>query len=900
MVHSREVRPSLDTYAPPTLRLGEADNPGPAVAGAAVTVGVYDVFEEGGLDETDEYADYIRTEEGLSVVQGGFHQPPYEDVWDDHDADLFVHAAFHGETGRAADLASSYSHDQPTIEEIGSAGYTAEEMTVMIREELEWERLLAEGTAPAGTPVLSSIVQPRRNSDGGIVVPQAQVESWGLDLGEQASALAVKYAGVSKLYAERIAAEKAKHGSGARRAPRSGYRCDPQPMAVAHPSDQPALEEEEVGAQLVDDVAVQSLAAEAASRAATLRGPANRPRGRRRRRAPASTEIWSINSSGRPQLLAAIVKAQSVGRGAICAILSQEHQARGPAVADLQADCRACSWRMAAAGATTGEGGGSSAGVGVATPAHVPSGLRPGWCTDVSPKGCPGRIAVHWVQAILPCGVLCISVYLFHSEGASPRNLAILDQALATARASECVWCMGLDANQSPEELLAWAAPLVQLSNGKLVAPDAPTHYPATGQAKTIDYFIMHSSLAMAVDSVHIVDLAAAKPHRVVGVRFKANDIPRLQTVLKTPRKFPRCRPVGCSRAPVAPPPGFADAIVTAVGSEHVEHAASDCWAQFVGAMEAELCGITDSWRGNAPDQRWCGRGAAAEYIQTPVLPTRTSCEHGKVDQRGVTYLWAENRLRELASLARYAARHGPLTGARLRQWTDIINKFTSPSSAISHIRSVDRQWDSLAVRVASYVDHPALAGDFFTISANWAQALVVRRKKVRELQLSRSWAAFKKKQCKEGAGALHALTKRVQERPDIVLEVCGKYTAAAQDVVNADLGEWQPVWHRLKGLSSTPWRRGDGASSPVAPRRPPPTPAALRKAAMSFKVTTAMGVDSVTPRHYAWLSDTLLTRLGELMAALTAVGIWPAQVSAAILHLIPKPAGGGDAPLEY
>jgi hypothetical protein len=61
----------------------------------------------------------------------------------------------------------------------------------------------------------------------------------------------------------------------------------------------------------------------------------------------------------------------------------------------------------------------------------------------------------------------------------------------------------------------------------------------------------------------------------------------------------------------------------------------------------------------------------------------------------------------------------------------------------------------------------------------------------------------------------------------------------------------------------------------------------------MSFKVRTATGVDSMTPRHYGWLSDVLLDRLGEFMVALMGIGIWPSQVSEAILHLIPKPAGG-------
>jgi hypothetical protein len=50
-------------------------------------------------------------------------------------------------------------------------------------------------------------------------------------------------------------------------------------------------------------------------------------------------------------------------------------------------------------------------------------------------------------------------------------------------------------------------------------------------------------------------------------------------------------------------------------------------------------------------------------------------------------------------------------------------------------------------------------------------------------------------------------------------------HTAAAQDVVDTDLGEWQPVWHRLRDLASTPWKQGEDRAALAVVRRPPPTP---------------------------------------------------------------------------
>ncbi len=870
-------------------RIGEALNPGPAV--------LYDATQEDGIDNIDDCADFFDDWHAPHPVPNTPFTHPPDDVWCDLEADDEIKAALVSQSDDGADTEThDYTHCQPYVQEVGDRmGYSSDEMRRMIKAELEWERVLAEGSSHFGPlPESLNIVAPVRNEDGGIVVPRGQVEEWDREREAMSAALADKCKQASRAYDIRMAAERAQRDANKRSKGHSSSAAKPAPEDPIDGFPTPPRIEEE------DDAIDHPFTATGggddqgvAARVPSLRGPRNRPRGRRRRSNNDSVEVWTLNSSGRPQLLAAVAAAQSAGGGRVCAILSQEHQARDAAIADLQADVGKYSWRIAVASATRGGGGGASAGVGVATPRHVPSGLRPGWSSDASPKAHPGRICIHWVQAVVPCGMLCISVYFYHTEGASPRNLSLLDHALAKARASECLWCLALDANQTPSELLAWAAPMVHMSNGKVLAPDVPTHYPAVGEARTIDFFIVHATLAAAVESVEVVDLAAAKPHRAVSLKLKACHIPRMQTTIRAPRRFPRHRPVGCGRSPVAPAEGYTKVISDAADTEELITAVDDCWSSFVSAMEAELCGLTDAWRGNAPDQRWCGRSHGVDFVQTPVLPSRSSREMGKVDQRGQTYLWAENRLRELAVLAQHARSHGPLTGARRRQWSSIVGKLTAPKSAITHVRQEDEQWGMLARRLKMYEGEPSSAVEFLTISANWSHALVLRRKKSREAELAKSWAAFKREQCSNGAGVLHALTKRVQDWPDVVVEVMGRATAAPQDVVDADLASWKSIWLRLAHLSSAPWRAPGPTSSPPVPTRPPPTPAAQRKAAATFKERTGIGVDGVAPRHYGWLSDTLLARLGELMAALMTAGIWPRQVSAAILHLIPKATGG-------
>lgn len=66
-----------------------------------------------------------------------------------------------------------------------------------------------------------------------------------------------------------------------------------------------------------------------------------------------------------------------------------------------------------------------------------------------------------------------------------------------------------------------------------------------------------------------------------------------------------------------------------------------------------------------------------------------------------------------------------------------------------------------------------------------------------------------------------------------------------------------------------------------------------LRKAARTFKPTTAAGVDGLVPSQFAWLSDELLSEVGKLYEACEGSGCWPSQAALALIHFIPKATGG-------
>ena len=120
---------------------------------------------------------------------------------------------------------------------------------------------------------------------------------------------------------------------------------------------------------------------------------------------------------------------------------------------------------------------------------------------------------------------------------------------------------------------------------------------------------------------------------------------------------------------------------------------------------------------------------------------------------------------------------------------------------------------------------------------------------------------------------------------------VQGQLIAAPQDVVELDMKAWNIIWQRGAGEAGTPWRSVEGDTE--WEQIPAPTAKELRAAARTFRPSTGMGIDGVVPKAYAWLSDCLLERIGEFMAAIERGGQWPEQVDEARIHLIPKATSG-------
>ena len=141
------------------------------------------------------------------------------------------------------------------------------------------------------------------------------------------------------------------------------------------------------------------------------REPAAAPK-RRRRKERGPAEIWCVNTSGRPQLERVVRAAKKQkGEAAVIAILNQEHQQSVDKMRDLQHWIKKEEWEGGGANAVTTDRDGTSAGVMIAVPKGVAMGVNEGLKCDRSPKEAPGRLAVAWIQQVIPGGLVCASLY---------------------------------------------------------------------------------------------------------------------------------------------------------------------------------------------------------------------------------------------------------------------------------------------------------------------------------------------------------------------------------------------------------------------------------------------------------------------------------------------------------
>ena len=400
-----------------------------------------------------------------------------------------------------------------------------------------------------------------------------------------------------------------------------------------------------------------------------------------------------MNTSGRPQLLENLGKL-GMRKTRTVAVMNQEYQVRSGGIGDLQKAASDEGWKLRAAGAVAGKGASTSAGVAVAIQKHIGSdetGLaRGGRGTGVA----EGRIVATWVEGGVRGGILCLSAYLWTTEGLSERNVEVLAQLGEMIRQRRGPWIIGGDFNMSPERLRSEAGWWLEKVGGCIKATEQTTFRPQQGTHSELDYFIVDVNIEHAVVRTEVVVSLEVRPHRAVRLVIRPLGANQLVTVMRRPREFPRDRPTGCARRPAVPHrPG--EAMWKGDGIDHDgAKELEGTWKGLVACVELELCGLCDNMPKGKPDVRYIGRAEGARLVQEQSLPQRGARARGRLDVNTYGYAWTETRVRELIWLGKRASEKGIHWPAAARaQWHGLIGRFQRPGKLLKAITKEDAQF---------------------------------------------------------------------------------------------------------------------------------------------------------------------------------------------------------------
>ncbi len=576
------------------------------------------------------------------------------------------------------------------------------------------------------------------------------------------------------------------------------------------------------------------------------------------------------------------------GDAPVLAALFQEHHSRAGKWGNAQHRAQGIGWSLVGSEAVQCPSGKNSAGTAIAVPSHVGLSKVPGHAWDASPAASPGRLAVAWIDAVVPGGLLLLSLYLWHGEGLTPRNLRLLESAGAVIKRHGAAWTLGADANMSPDELLRDAGDWLDKIGGTVVAPDKPT-YTNGNTSSLIDYFIVDKRLTPAVESVRIVDRFPSSPHKMIALRIRAAATRYVVRVARQPKAFPVEKPVGCSRKP--PIADFAMARAAATSTAADSGALCAAWNHAFDIVEHDLCGTCDLVTSSgSPRADYCGRGKGERFRWKQVLPRRAEAV-GATDAIGLGLMWFAARAAEIAGLMAKKRSGRSLAPAAVHQWEGIKKSFAAaakgPLRAL--IKDSPTPWRLRAWRIAAW---PVGADDFGMIGEWAAEAhRMAHARKARSVSDNcKAWWRWVDDQMRKGAGALHKLAKRDAPIFADAVDTPGGKSSSPQHIVDHDRADWQKIWHKHADVATAPWRR-----LPASAFEPPDAPSDddMMRCARSFRRYTGTGVDGFKPHWYSWLSLETMRFVAQLFVATEKAGVWPHQLAAIFVHLIAKRTGG-------
>ena len=129
----------------------------------------------------------------------------------------------------------------------------------------------------------------------------------------------------------------------------------------------------------------------------------------------------------------------------------------------------------------------------------------------------------------------------------------------------------------------------------------------------------------------------------------------------------------------------------------------------------------------------------------------------------------------------------------------------------------------------------------------------------------------------------------------EVQVTTAAQFSLQLQHIVEEYKQQWEVIWKMFSDTAGAPWRDLGCFRKrfPWMADRRKISARDIRRASFCFKDTTGLGSDKFHPRWFAILPEESLEQVADFLNSLEALGVWPMQLHATLIALIPKPKGG-------
>ena len=516
-------------------------------------------------------------------------------------------------------------------------------------------------------------------------------------------------------------------------------------------------------------------------------------------------------------------------------------------------------------------------------------------CKNSIPEAMQHRLACTWVDCILKGGVNFLNVYLKDSEGLSETNKLLLETGAGVLNGLKGPWIAQGDWNMPPETLAA--SKWLEMVDGVIFATQLPTCHD-----NVYDYFVVHKSLADAVIGVQRLQDGGLNPHWMTRLILKGNAKRFAVRQLVRPGKIQGIFPHGPAKQAPDYQPVFdkANKDQLDAGAKDWIKLARQEWSEIAGEeLQFKECRFkwtsavsrtASPWDGStATSLAW--RCLARRAGDIPRLLARVPWQKVHFDAVTGHLLAASKASASLPNAMRQ------IHGQQLDAWAVSFRSATKACS-LQWLKSLEKLADikagALETETCRCRSHEWQVGI-------GAKAAVDRPKPTAPTKLAFRWmrGPIGWQVSPNGPAHLNECIPHEPEEESTMWVEDEPFTAPKgeeEDVEMAILADQAAVEHEANQWGAL-WKENGDYHSPIGPPPDehflPLMPMAIRDAADSFPINTALGCDNVAPRAYGRLSEAAIKALIVLFMVFEKKGQWAAVVNLVIIVLLPKKTGG-------